>query len=244
MELVTNRARAALAVCALTTFAIPTAPAHAQTVTFDNIADSVSTNNGVFQFVGLGDINNSGTVAFSGGFVDGGSGVYTSTNGMITQVADTTGAFRSFGNLRINASGTVAFNAESDDNLRAIYASTGGVVRTIVDRNTFNNPPFISFGGFALNDSGTVAFVALMRDFVTNSIYTTTGDGVASFVAAASFREDVFNNFYTVALNNAGTMAFQADLNAGGHGVYTANGAGIETIVDSRSYGGGFEFFG
>jgi hypothetical protein len=122
---------------------------------------------GPFNFIGAPVVSDSGTVAFDARITGGNIfGIFTSSGGPTTTIADTSGPFSFFGNLALNDLGTVAFFAELDAGGGGIFTgsdpSLDAVIRSgdVLFESTVN---FVDFGG-GLNNAGQIAFVYALTD--------------------------------------------------------------------------------
>ncbi|HEY9710958.1 MAG TPA: PEP-CTERM sorting domain-containing protein [Oculatellaceae cyanobacterium] len=189
----------------------------------NGVITTIADASGPFSLLGAGpSINNEGTVAF-GAFLDTdtgsldleSTGTFTSSNGVITTIADTSG---SFGGINfypdINDEGTVVFLAYPRAGGQGIFTSNGGATTTIAD----SSGPFSSFGlSSAINNNGTVAFTARLDSGVVGIF---TGSGAATTTIADT--NGLFDGFIFVPeINNAGTVAFVAFPETGGTGIFT-----------------------
>jgi hypothetical protein len=204
-------------------------------------AGSVSVGTGNFLlgsyliFIGGGDINNSGTLVFSGivldqednmldRFIDG---IFTkSTDGVVTTISTSdpiNSSFSAFSSLTINDSGTVAFKAllDQDTQAQGIFTGNGGSLTTIAD----SSGVFKTFGNLAINNSGEVAFFGSLdeegsgiftgADPVTDKVIGTGDNLFESTVTSISFGNH--------GLNNLGQLAFYAQLANGTSGIFRAD---------------------
>ncbi len=181
------------------------------------------TSDGFFSRLGNPALNDSGTVAFWGDPVAGGSGIFTSSGGSVATLIDSSGPFSSFRGTAINDSNTVAFLADLDAGGSGIFTSSGGAITTVAD----TSGPFSSFGveSTAINDTGTVAFLANLDtggagiftglDSVVDQVIATGDSLFGSTVTSLSFSK--------TGLNNSGQVAFFARLANGTEGIFRAN---------------------
>jgi len=114
-------------------------------------------------------INDSNTVAFLADLDAGGSGIFTSSGGAITTVADTSGPFSSFEveSTAINDSGTVAFLANLDAGGAGIFTGLDSVVDQVIATGDLlfgSTVTSLSFSKTGLNNSGQVAFFARLAN--------------------------------------------------------------------------------
>jgi hypothetical protein len=183
------------------------------------------TSDGFFSRLGNPALNDSGTVAFWGDPVAGGSGIFTSSGGSVATLIDSSGPFSSFRGTAINDSNTVAFLADLDAGGSGIFTSSGGAITTVAD----TSGPFSSFGveSTAINDSRTVAFLANL-DAGGAGIFTGLDSVVDQVIATGDllFGSTVTSlSFSKTGLNNSGQVAFFARLANGTEGIFRANPA-------------------
>jgi len=128
--------------------------------------------------VGGPAINNAGTLAFSAfrDFQDflegsGGGGIFTSSGGVTTIIADNTGPFRNFFGLpAINDAGTVTFWASLDEGGSGIFTGPNPVTDKVIatgDRlfgSTVTSLRFNRFSSKWLNNAGQLTFFAQLAD--------------------------------------------------------------------------------
>lgn len=177
--------------------------------------------------------NNSGTTVFGGaGYIfgtseanaGGPSGVFSVTNGTVSTVAYSSTPFT-----------TVAYDPNQSLANPANDLAVGS---------------FVSAPG--INNQGTIAYIAGSADG-TSDIYTKSSSGVLTKVADTGSQSG-FSNFlfggldvgrgegpfakYTLpSINDSGTVAFNADLKAGGKGIFTSNNGTINSIVAQTANG-------
>jgi hypothetical protein len=193
------------------------------------IAALIDDRSGPFSGFGGLAINDAGTVAFLVS-QDEGRGLFTTSGGAITTIADSSGPFGYLGGLAINNAGTLAFSAFRDfqDFLEGgggggIFTSSGGVTTIIAD----NTGPFRTFSGLAINDAGTVAFLASL-DEGGSGIFTGPNPVTDKVIATG---DSLFNStvtsfgfgFGSKGLNNAGQLTFFAQLADGSSGIFRAD---------------------
>jgi hypothetical protein len=167
-------------------------------------------------------------VAFSAWLDAGGEGIYTSSGGLLTTIADTSGPFSGFGYLgytpSINSSSAVAFWAQLDSGEQGIYTGNGGPVTTIAD----TTGPFSSFSSSpSINSFGTVAFAAGVGG--DDGIYTGNGGPITTIADISG----PFRWLASPSINSSGTVAFVAGLDGGGVGIFTGNGGPLTAITDT-----------
>jgi hypothetical protein len=245
---------AACAAVALTALTLTTV-AHAQTVTFANIADSVTTNGGVFGLFDAPSLNAGGTVAFRAFVPRSDFGIFANTAGSATAatVADSLtltrlGGFSGFGDLSINDSGVVAFNAGLNGGGSGIFTNTAGSPEAaIIADSNYPSVLFRTLGNPSINAGGIVAFRAGGE---RGGLFTNTAGNLipATVADTNSTNGGAFSGFGGIAsINAAGTVAFRGNLDAGGQGIFT-NTAGSFTatlIADTGATNGtAFSSFG
>ena len=225
--------------------------AHAQTVTFANVADTVTTNGGAFSGFGISSINSGGAVAFYTTLDAGGDGIFTNTVGSstATTIADrnttNNGVFNNFNNfVSINDLGTVAFVATLDAGGSGVFTNAGGssTASIIADNTTTNSGAFESFTAPVINVDGTVAFRANL-DSLANGIFTNTvGSPTASIIAdSTTTNGGAFSVLGVPNINSGGKVAFFSNLDTGRNGIFT-NTAGSSTtasVADTTNTNGG-----
>lgn len=210
----------------------------------------IDSTNSPYSFFWSPAINNKGTLAFLAGQGDpntGQAGIFTLSNGTLTNIADSSGVFSQFnvgfntvrGNSplsiytvpSINESATVAFNAGLDVGGQGIFTGTSEGTTTVAD----STGVFDLFSSADINNQGTVAFLAQLDDQSTG-VFTST-DGQISTLADTS---GSFSSFLSdPSLNNQGEVAFQATLDNGITGIFT----GADPVAN-KVIGIGDELFG
>jgi hypothetical protein len=245
---------AACAAVALTALTLTTV-AHAQTVTFANIADSVTTNGGVFGLFDAPSLNAGGTVAFRAFVPRSDFGIFANTAGSATAatVADSLtltrlGGFSGFGDLSINDSGVVAFNAGLNGGGSGIFTNTAGSPEAaIIADSNYPSVLFRTLGNPSINAGGIVAFRAGGE---RGGLFTNTAGNLipATVADTNSTNGGAFSGFGGIAsINAAGTVAFRGNLDAGGQGIFT-NTAGSFTATlianTGATNGNAFSSFG
>lgn len=171
--------------------------------------------------------NDQGTVAFIARLQAGGSGVFTSSNGIINALYDSTsGAFQnySFGSVDLNDADQVAFTASRSTTgtmagINGVFSGNGGPAATIVS-NTINPMSGGGYSDVALNNTGAFAFKSLGR--LSQSLQLRGSDGVFTTVASVN---SLINDFGALALNDTGVVAFTQ---------YRAVGQGIGTAIYTK----------
>jgi hypothetical protein len=238
----------AAAAFALAAAAVTAPVARAQTFTFTDIANSLSSEFST-TFVAP-SINDAGVVAFAANRDVGGSGVYKATSiASFTTVATSgspefSGFVNNFGTTTsINDAGVVAFFANRNVGGSGLYKATDAALGFTTVATT-DSPEFNNFGLADLNEAGVVGFGAGQDDGGVG-IYKAT-DIASGFTTVATDDSPEFSTFGTVAsINDAGEVAFRASRDAGGTGVYKATDAAsgftaIVTPVTNPDVTGGF----
>ncbi len=160
--------------------------------------------------------NEAGTVAFR---VDGstvGHGVYCSSGGSVTTIADCAARFRRFHGLPvIDDTGSVTFRADLATGGEGMYLADGERVRTIVE----TGDTFSSLGLFPIrNNAGIVAFCASLRAGGSGVFVAYEGE-IATIVDTSSS----FESFRGVLLDGAGRIVFYATPRGGTLGVFSGH---------------------
>lgn len=211
--------------------ACATLPVSGAGFTFTKIADNLSPKFSAFP--DLPAINAGGTTVFRASLDAGGTGIFTSAGGPVTDVALSSGPiFNGFDNPVINSSGIVAFFGVTETGNTGIFSSAGGVITTIA-LSTPSPISNVSPSSTSINSGGTVAFRMSMQGGST-AIYTGSG-GPTTTIALSS--GPVFSIFGDgTSINAAGTVAFQANLDSGaggGNGMFSGAGGATTTIAQS-----------
>lgn len=173
------------------------------------------------------------TTAFMGRTTDGGSGIYTVTDGEVTRIADTampltdsTSVFTSFGSPVIGY-GQLAFSADTDSGT-GIYAYEGAALRTIADTNTpIPGEGEVTFDQIfdrvQIND-GQVLFAGA-NSRVVSGIYLERDGRLSSVIDTHDADLNTIANFST----DDGSVVFRGIDAAGKHAIYRD-----EIATDSR----------
>jgi hypothetical protein len=210
--------------------------AEAASFTFTKVAESTDS----FFPLSAPALNNNGTVAFVAALEYFShqdflsvthQGLFTITDGTLTQIADTYSSFHTFETFAINDSGTVAFGAESDERIQGIFTSSGGVITPIISANE----PFSSeLNGLDLNESGTIVFYRdsgfYFSSGIPAGIYTSLNGTLSPLLTVFEF-----GPFFGIppypTINDSGTVAFQAV-----DSIYTTNGGTAISVIDPTSF--------
>ncbi|MBA3482825.1 MAG: hypothetical protein H0T51_13520 [Pirellulales bacterium] len=175
-------------------------------------------------------VNPAGTVAFHADHnvrngVWGATGLYTSTGGLISAIANDSGQFASFGNPSINAAGTVAFQAICDAGGEGIFATTGGSTTVVADSSGMFH---WFFGDLSINSGGMVAFAAVL-DAGHFGLFAGSGGAITSIADTLG----PFSALGAPAINDDGVVTFVAYFRAGGNGIFAGNGGAASIIADT-----------
>ncbi|HEX8522147.1 MAG TPA: choice-of-anchor tandem repeat NxxGxxAF-containing protein [Tepidisphaeraceae bacterium] len=154
---------------------------------------------GAFSFASNFDIDNTGTVIFSGYPYGDAFGIYARhPNGSFSPIVQKGGAWDVVKEPRVSGNGNIAFSAYKTDGIGGVYRTTtaGGPVTPISE----DFGPLHQYYPPSVNNAGTVAFRAL--DDANNwlGIYSGSG-GPVTTVATNSF-----NTFASSEINNAGQI--------------------------------------
>jgi hypothetical protein len=211
--------------------------AKAASFTFTKVAESTDS----FFPLSAPALNNNGTIAFVAAleYISNQDflsvthqGLFTITDGTLTQIADTYSSFHTFETFAINDSGTVAFGAESDERIQGIFTSSGGVITPIINAN---EPFSYELNGLDLNESGTIVFYRNSGFYfysgIPAGIYTSLNGTLSPLLTVFGF-----GPFFGIppypTINDSGTVAFQAN-----DSIYTTNGGGTFTsVIDPTSF--------
>ncbi len=168
-------------------------------------------------------------MAFIATLRSGGQGIFISSGGVISTIADTNGPFSEFGypvSPAINNEGTVIFGALLDNGNAGIFASNGGAITTLTETNN----PLSSFSCFnalyAINNRGTVAFITTLDTGSCGVV--TSGNGVITTIADTS---GSFSSVIPYGINEEDTVALFAQLDAGGEGFFISSGAVTNKVI-------------
>jgi len=144
-----------------------------------------------------------------------------------TKIADTKSLpFSDIYDAYINNAGTVSFISGTNNLGLGIYTGSGGPIATIADAND----PFSPFSKFetpVINNSGTLAFPAFLKAEAGggSGIFVASSDG--SIKTLYDTQSGPFSGFGSIpfgtltGINDGGRVTFEADLNAGGSGIFT-----------------------
>jgi hypothetical protein len=179
-------------------------------------------------------IQSDGTITFHGILRSGVMGLFAANGGLVSTLYVTGGQFSTFlGGPASQVNGhTLAFRATLPDGTGGEFTGDGGPTTTIAT----TGPVFSSFVGGEINDAGTLAIAANL-----------TGGGQAIVVAhdgsLAPFVDTTgaYGQFFAgqLSINNAGHIVFEADLAAGGRGLFQ----GPDPVAD-KILATGDELFG
>jgi len=210
--------------------------AEAASFTFTKISESTDS----FFPLSAPALNNNGTIAFVAAleYVSHQDflsvthqGLFTITDGSLTQIADTYSSFHTFEIFTINDSGTVAFIAESDERIQGIFTSSGGVITPIINAN---EPFSYELRGLDLNESGTIVFYRdsgfYFYSGIPAGIYTSLNGTLSPLLTVFGFGP-FFGISPSPTINDSGTVAFQAN-----DSIYTTNGGTAISVIDPTSF--------
>ncbi len=179
---------------------------------------------------GLIALSNAGTVVFRAEMDTGSEGIFSSTGGSLSTVAESGPAFAGFGRLdsfpSLNASGAVVWRGTLRGGSEGIFMRKNSSLTSVAD----TQGPFHTFGNPTVNASGAVAFVAGLD-----------GQGGGVFIAkngtvgAIAHTDGAFDGFVgRPSMNDKGTVAFGARLDSGETGIYAwLRGPAPKTIADT-----------
>ncbi len=252
---------------AFETFASPQAPPIAVSVGKGGDPLPLSDPNGPYNVTFYSSLNDTGTSTFTGNLVELPnidpnsppppnptvtllrSGIYESTGGTVTTIADnTTGKFNFFGASDINNAGEVAFFANFGANQSGIFTSRDGKIAPVVSTlglfSSFTpgvdtvggDGPFTIYTVPSINNSGKIAFSASLNTG-KSGVFVSDDSGKFKTIADTS---TLFKGFSSSAINDQGTVSFVGELLNGERGVFTGDGQGLKTIADTS---GAFSFF-
>lgn len=221
--------------------------ASAAPFSFTKIADTNSLiPNGTGTFEGLreGAVHD-GQVAFFGFGSSGQLGVYKSSGGTLSRVADANtgipGGSGNFSGFSVHVDiygGTVAFQGNQGFGQAGIYTGNGGSLTKVVDRNTAIPDGSGDFSGFStpVIENGKVAF----RAFGSSSqegIYTNAGGMLAKAADKNTSIPDGTGNF-TSFINkpsiDGSTVVFRGKGSSSQEGIYSYSSGSLATIVDTN----------
>jgi len=150
-----------------------------------------------------------------------------------TKIADTSNASSEIYDAYINNAGTVSFIGGTNNVGLGIYTGSGGPITTIADASDPKSP-FSQFETPPINNSGTLAFPAFLKTG-GSGIFVASSDG--SVKTLYDTNSGPFSGFGSVpfgtltGINDGGRVAFEADLKAGGSGIFTGVIGSPPTII-------------
>jgi hypothetical protein len=223
--------------------------------TLDNIVDkNTLIPDGTGHFTGfIGYTSSGSTVAFGASGMMGQSGIYTSSGGVLTVVADRntlipsgTGKFTNLDTLPSISGSTVAFEGRGSNGQSGIYTSTGGTLAVVADTNTTapgGSGTFTGFGTHPEISGNTVVFGASVGS--VQGIYADGSGGLtllADTNTASPNGNGSFVTFLDLAVSGQ-TVAFVAQTGeaAGAtYGLYVENldGTGLTEVIEGGRYPG------
>jgi len=113
-------------------------------------------------------LNDAGTVAFTASLDAGGDGIFTSSDGLITTIADSSGPFAAFfAETLINDSGMVVFFGSLDSGGFGIFTGPDPVADEVIrlgDRLFGSTSTRLIMAPDGLNNSGQIAFFYFLDD--------------------------------------------------------------------------------
>ena len=165
-------------------------------------------------------INNSGAVVFKARLGTGVQGIYLSSGGAISTIADTAGPFRpdlvgNFGVPDINNIGNVLFEAGLDAGGTGTFVASSNAITQVLDSST---------SGSSLNDSGKISYAndnsVFLKDLSVITNLTNGMPGALVTIGAAINNSDqvafgfvAANSRNGIAKFSAGTTTVVADTN-------------------------------
>lgn len=186
----------------------------------------VEDNGGSFSFSGApASLNDAGQVIFTGAF-DGVEGVFVSTGGPVTTIADENGPLSFFGFATITGTGLPSYFANRDAGGSGFFAGANGAI-TLLD----NTPPVQGFGGDTMSStSGSfITFHAFLQGG-GQQIYATDGQVLIPIADNSGFLGSLSVD---PRVNAFGQVVFQASLDGGGQGIFLGNGGSLIKVVDT-----------
>lgn len=196
-----------------------------QTVTLTTIAETSDRFRDFSPYVAA--INDAGTVAFQATLLDGTTGIFTGSGGVVASRLESTGdvASRFYSHPDINNEGALCvYGVLAGGHERVLLAHEGGVI-AFAD----TSGPFLSICplGPTMNHRGAVAFRANTRA-QRSGVFTRLPDG--SLVTVADTGR--FAGFQGLpVITDDGSVVFRADLPKGGHGIYRSRGQDLEAVA-------------
>lgn len=244
---------------------ITTAPLVAQTFTFTKVADTatpVPGGTGTFAaFTNMVSVDANGNVAFGENNSTTNNGIYLSSSGVLSRVADLnttipggTGKFTGFALFGNSIDGgRLAFRGNGSSNQAGIYAYASGSLTKIADTNSAipgGTGNFTSFGT-AYVDSTSYAFVG-PGDSGQQGLYVSNGATITRIADKTSTVPGIGGTYgWSAQLGfDTGNLAFWANVTGGTNpgsivGGYTSGG-GLVTLASSATAvpGAGSNFTG
>jgi type 1 fimbria pilin len=179
-------------------------------------------------------IQSDGTVTFHGTLRSGGMGLFAGNGGLPSTFYVTGDQFSAFlGGPASQVHGnTLAFRATLPDGTGGEFTGSGGPTTTIAT----TGPVFSSFVGGEINDAGTLAISANLTGG-GQAIVVAQGGALTRFVDTTG----AYSQFFAgqLSINNDGQIVFEADLAAGGRGIFQ----GPDPVAD-KILATGDELFG
>ncbi len=241
---------------ALTTVAMigGTDDLHAEIITFETIAvtgDAMPGSGGVVYERFSAPIISGGTVVFEGNDRVSVSGLYASSGGTITRLADTstaipdgTGNFTGFNGYSVS-NGTVYYRGVGTGDQAGAYSIpvSGGTSVRIADMTTPvpDGRPMDDFEALSTGANGGVVAIEARIWPDEDGIYTFDGGTFTTIVNPQTQMPGTTSNFGLVSSPDVaadGTVVFQGANGPGSsphRGIYTGNGGALTTIADTNT---------
>ena len=174
----------------------------------------------------VASVNDAGTVAFQAALQGGGTGVFMSSGGEITEAAGPGLLAGVTSHPDLNDAGDMSFYGELSGGVEAVFLLRDEL-QTIAD----TRGQFTSIGplGPTMNETGMVAFRADVAERVSGIF---AGDGAGAVTIADT--KGPWSQFHGLpVINRGGTMVFRADRKDGVEGVYAGGEGSIRTVVET-----------
>lgn len=160
------------------------------------------------------------------------------------------------GQEQVQASGPTAVLTYTNGSINTVGYSSTPFVTVARNSNVSILDPTnqIAVGQFfsapGINDNGTVAYIGGNSDG-TSSLYATTSSGDTTTITDTSGPlrdfliggldvgrgEGPFGKYTLPSINNNGVVAFNAELDAGGRGIFSGSGGEVTPIITTTEYG-------
>jgi hypothetical protein len=179
-------------------------------------------------------IQSDGTITFHGTLSSGALGLFAANGGVVNTLYVTGGQFSAFlGGPASQVNGhTLAFRATLADGTNGEFTGDGGPVTTVAT----SGPVYSSFVGGEINDAGTLAISANLTGG-GQAVVVAQGGSLTRFVDTMGAYRQFFAG--QLSINNGGHIVFEADLAAGGRGIFQ----GPDPVAD-KILATGDELFG